>query len=233
MKFSSTILFTLLNAYLVSCQPVPEVHTVYVTHYTTIQSTVIDGGDATSIAVAEDTEATVTSSPNETSGAGVANLDNNAKELTTSASIAATDAQTASQDAVPTSIAKSATPATETSSSTSSTGTSQPSSGDHSGEGTFYSTGLGACGKTSQDTDYIVAVSHILYEENQVNGNSNDNSLCGKKIKATYEGNSVEVTVVDSCEGCSENDLDFSPSAFSQLADQSLGRIDITWEWVN
>mmetsp|Transcript_1874 Transcript_1874/g.1844 ORF Transcript_1874/g.1844 Transcript_1874/m.1844 type:complete len:230 (+) Transcript_1874:130-819(+) len=229
MKFSSTILITLLNSYLVSCQPVPEVHTVYVTHYTTIQSTVIDGGDATSIEVAEDTEATVTSSPSQTSGAGVANLDN-IKGLTTSASIADTDSPTTSQAA---SATINASPATETSSSSTSTGTSQPSSGDHSGEGTFYSTGLGACGKTNQDTDYIVAVSHILYEENQVNGNSNDNSLCGKKIKATYEGNSVEVTVVDSCEGCSENDLDFSPSAFSQLADQSLGRIDITWEWVN
>lgn len=229
MKFSSAILITLLNSYLVSCQPVPEVHTVYVTHYTTIQSTVIDGEGATSFEVAEDTEATVTSSPSQTSSARVANLDN-IKDLTTSSTIAANDSPTTSQAA---SATINASPATETSSSSSSTGTSQPSSGDHSGEGTFYSTGLGACGKTNQDTDYIVAVSHILYEENQVNGNSNDNSLCGKKIKATYEGNSVEVTVVDSCEGCSENDLDFSPSAFSQLADESLGRIDITWEWVN
>lgn len=66
MKFSSTILFTLLNSYLASCQPVPEVHTVFVTHYTTIQSTVING-EPTSIAVAEDTEARVTSSSKEPS----------------------------------------------------------------------------------------------------------------------------------------------------------------------
>lgn len=231
MKFSSAILFTLLNSYLVSCQPVPEIHTVFVTHYTTIQSTIING-EPTSVAVAEDTEPQVTSSSNEPSETNGANLANNAKELATSG-WAATDTQAVSQVAVNTDAAASPSPATGTSTSSTSTGTSQPSSGDHSGEGTFYSTGLGACGETNQDTDYIVAVSHILYENNQVNGNSNDNSLCGKKIKASYEGKSVEVTVVDSCEGCAENDLDFSPSAFSEIADQSLGRIDITWEWVN
>lgn len=53
-----------------------------------------------------------------------------------------------------------------------------------------------------------------------------------QKIRAYYEGNSVDVTVVDRCEGCAYNDLDFSPSAFTQLADKSLGRIDITWEWL-
>lgn len=226
MKFSSTILFTLLNSYLVSCQPVPEIQTVFVTHYTTIQSTVINGGEAT--AVADDTEASATSEPNR------ANLANNVKEIDTSAtSTVANNAQITNQAATNTAVSTNASPVTGTSTGSTSSGTSQPSSGDHSGEGTFYSAGLGACGKTSQDTDYIVAVSHILYESNQVNGNSNDNSLCGKKIKASYEGKSVEVTVVDSCEGCAENDLDFSPSAFSQIADQGLGRIDITWDWVS
>ena len=44
---------------------------------------------------------------------------------------------------------------------------------------------------------------------------------------------SVTVTVVDRCEGCSENDLDFSPAAFQQLADESLGRIDISWSYAD
>lgn len=228
MKFSSTLIFTLLNSYLVSCQPVPEVHTVFVTHYTTVQSTVISGGEATIAAVSEDTQAAATTSPDDSTQSQGANEANNAKEI---AATTYNNAQTTSQ--ATTGTTSSVTPATGTSTSSSSTQTSEPSSGDHSGEGTFYSTGLGACGETSQDTDYIVAVSHILYENNQVNGNSNDNALCGKKIKASYEGKSVEVTVVDSCEGCAENDLDFSPSAFSEIADQSLGRIDITWEWIS
>ena len=83
--------------------------------------------------------------------------------------------------------------------------------------------------------------------------NPNNNPVCNKKIKATCKpsttssvqphvnliflfqdgGNSVEVIVTDRCEACKETDLDFSPSAFTQLADQSIGRITgMTWEWV-
>ncbi|RCK59212.1 Papain inhibitor [Candida viswanathii] len=116
---------------------------------------------------------------------------------------------------------------------TSSSSSTQPTGSLQSGEGTYYSTGLGSCGITSSDTDYIIAVSHELYDKYTVGGNPNNNSLCGKKIRAFYNGNSVDVTVVDRCEGCAYNDLDFSPSAFDQLASQSLGRIDITWEWLD
>lgn len=122
------------------------------------------------------------------------------------------------------------TTAPEASTSTSSS-TSESTSGSFKGKGTFYSTGLGACGKVNKDTDHIVAVSQELYDKYTPNGNSNNNSLCGKKITAHYEGKSVDVTVVDSCVGCLYYDLDFSPSAFSELADQDLGRIDITWNW--
>ncbi|KAF8315049.1 hypothetical protein DL93DRAFT_2079744 [Clavulina sp. PMI_390] len=104
----------------------------------------------------------------------------------------------------------------------------------YSGDGTYYGTGLGACGITSKDTDYIVAVSHLLYDSYPgATANPNDNPICGKKIEAHYGGNSVTVTVVDRCVGCAMRDLDFSPSAFSQLADQSLGRISITWQWAS
>jgi expansin (peptidoglycan-binding protein) len=44
-------------------------------------------------------------------------------------------------------------------------------------------------------------------------------------------GKSVTVAITDRCTGCQIGDLDFSPSAFSALADESLGRIDITWVW--
>lgn len=91
---------------------------------------------------------------------------------------------------------------------------------------------MGACGVTSQDSDYIIAISHELYDEHDVDNNPNHNPLCGRKIRAHYQGKSVDVKVVDRCEGCAYNDLDFSPSAFTQLADKSLGRIDITWEWL-
>ena len=38
-------------------------------------------------------------------------------------------------------------------------------------------------------------------------------------------GKSVTVTAVDRCVGCNTWDLDFSPSAFSKLASQSVGRL--------
>ena len=46
------------------------------------------------------------------------------------------------------------------------------------------------------------------------------------------QGKSVTITVTDRCVGCAETDLDFSPAAFSQLADLSVGRLDgVTWHW--
>lgn len=106
--------------------------------------------------------------------------------------------------------------------------------GTQSGQGTFYATGLGACGITNKDTDYIAAVSHLLFDAfpgyNDVN--PNNNPICGRKVTATYQGKSVTVTITDRCTGCQIGDLDFSPSAFSQLADFAVGRLQgLTWVW--
>lgn len=103
--------------------------------------------------------------------------------------------------------------------------------GQYSGDGTWYNTGLGACGVTNLNSDYIVAISHQLFDETNP-GNPNNNPVCGNRIRAYYQGKSIDVTVTDRCGGCAYRDLDFSPAAFSQLAEQSLGRIPITWEWI-
>ncbi|KAJ3568805.1 hypothetical protein NP233_g5484 [Leucocoprinus birnbaumii] len=107
-------------------------------------------------------------------------------------------------------------------------------SGTQTGQGTFYSTGLGACGITNKDTDYIAAVSHDLFDTypgyNHVNPNTNP--LCGRKVTAKYQGKSVTVAITDRCTGCAITDLDFSPSAFNQLAAFSVGRISgMEWTW--
>ncbi|PPQ64402.1 hypothetical protein CVT26_002109 [Gymnopilus dilepis] len=106
--------------------------------------------------------------------------------------------------------------------------------GTQTGDGTFYSTGLGACGITNKDTDYIAAVSHLLFDTFPGAGvNPNLNPVCNKRIKATYQGKSVTITVTDRCTGCAITDLDFSPSAFDQLADESVGRLHgMTWDWL-
>ena len=33
--------------------------------------------------------------------------------------------------------------------------------------------------------------------------------------------------------GCQPTDLDVSSGAFSQLADQALGRVTVTWAWIS
>ncbi|KZT69915.1 hypothetical protein DAEQUDRAFT_668682, partial [Daedalea quercina L-15889] len=99
---------------------------------------------------------------------------------------------------------------------------------------TYYETGLGACGIDNTDTDYIVAVSEDLFDNypGYTGSNPNDNPVCNKQITASYNGNSVTVTVTDRCTGCATTDLDFSPSAFEQLADLSQGRLyGVTWDW--
>ncbi|KLO07319.1 plant expansin, partial [Schizopora paradoxa] len=102
--------------------------------------------------------------------------------------------------------------------------------------GTYYGTGLGACGITNKDTDFIAAAAESLFDSFPgATANPNNNPICGKKVLAQYEGKSVEVTITDRCGGCTlEGSLDFSPSAFSQLADMSVGRIHgMTWQFIS
>ncbi|KAF8349996.1 hypothetical protein F5887DRAFT_914015 [Amanita rubescens] len=64
-------------------------------------------------------------------------------------------------------------------------------------------------------------------------GDPNANPICGRKVKVTYQGKTVTVTITDRCTGCALTSLDFSPAAFDTLADPSVGRLyDIQWEWV-
>lgn len=191
----------------------PAVEWVTVTHYTTVlvgHNWYEASSSQTSATEAAETVSTVAASV----------VDAEWEETSTSAVATAAAA-------VETSPAPAASPA----SSSASSSAASPTGSVFSGQGTYYSTGLGACGITNVDTDYIVAISHELYDQYTPDGNPNKNTLCGKKIQASYEGKSVEVTVVDRCEGCQYYDLDFSPSAFQSIADESLGRIDITWQW--
>ncbi|KAK9455361.1 RlpA-like double-psi beta-barrel-protein domain-containing protein-containing protein [Dipodascopsis uninucleata] len=124
-------------------------------------------------------------------------------------------------------VSPSTTSSSATPSSTSGSGT-----GEYSGDGTFYDVGLGSCGNTNTDDELVVAVSNDLMSASD-NGNSNNNPLCGKTITAYRGDKSVTVTVVDTCMGCAEYDLDFSPTAFDYLGEASEGRIPITWSWDN
>lgn len=132
--------------------------------------------------------------------------------------------------AVTSSEAASSTSAAPSASSSSTSSSGGSGSGSNSGDGTYYDTGLGACGITSSDSDFIVAISHERFDAVNT-GNPNNNPLCGKKITAYRGDKSVEVTVVDRCPGCDKNSLDFSPAAYDVLGTEAEGRIPITWDF--
>ena len=73
------------------------------------------------------------------------------------------------------------------------------------GDLTYYSPALGACGTTSSDSDNICAVSHILFDASAKGSDPNANPLCGLKIRANRfneqakANRSVDLTVVDRC----------------------------------
>ncbi|KAK0207346.1 riboflavine-aldehyde-forming enzyme [Armillaria fumosa] len=92
------------------------------------------------------------------------------------------------------------------------------------GDATWYAPngGFGACGTPLQNSDHIVALSTAQYA-----GGAN----CGKVIRVSYEGRSVDVTVRDLCPGCGTNGIDLSSSAFQQLAGLDVGRIRVTWDY--
>jgi len=94
----------------------------------------------------------------------------------------------------------------------------------HVGRGTWFHTGQGNCGQWNTDQDPIVAMALAFY-------NQNNGVNCGQWLQITNTANSKTTLayVHDSCPGCSWNDLDMSPAVFSQLADLSVGVLEISW----
>lgn len=88
---------------------------------------------------------------------------------------------------------------------------------------------MGACGWWNQDTDYITAISELIFLTwPGATANPNNNPVCGNKIRAWYGANYVDVTVVDYCVGCTNPwHLDMSPSAFQNLTTLDQGMVDI------
>lgn len=87
------------------------------------------------------------------------------------------------------------------------------------------------CTETNGNSELVVAISKSLFDPQTPGDNSNNNPLCNDRLRATYNGKSVEVTVVDRCERCNTNDIDLSPAAFQALAELGIGRVQGTWEW--
>ncbi|EIW74044.1 plant expansin [Coniophora puteana RWD-64-598 SS2] len=108
--------------------------------------------------------------------------------------------------------------------------------GTQTGDGTFYTPGLGACGITNTEQDMIVAVSETLFDTfpGYTGTNPNNNPVCNQKISATYGSITINVTVTDRCTACALTDLDFTPAGFQQFAPETAGRIHgVQWDWID
>lgn len=75
------------------------------------------------------------------------------------------------------------------------------------------------CGGFHSNSDPIVALS----------GQNMDQSLCGKRIKMTYNGVTEYATIVDMCPGCGPWALDLSEGLFPDFAPLSDGVIYGDW----
>ncbi|KAG7093151.1 hypothetical protein E1B28_009434 [Marasmius oreades] len=96
----------------------------------------------------------------------------------------------------------------------------------HTGDVTFYTPGLGACGHTNNANEFVAAAAAPVFDTFPgATANPNNNPICGKQTTVTYQGKSVTVTLVDRCPGCGNGGIDLSPAAFQRLASLDKGRL--------
>ncbi|RPD62758.1 hypothetical protein L226DRAFT_323248 [Lentinus tigrinus ALCF2SS1-7] len=96
----------------------------------------------------------------------------------------------------------------------------------HSGRGTWFDVGLGACGKTNVNSDKIVAISSAIY-------GSGGNCEQWMHITNTANGKSAYGKVRDECPGCGAYDIDMSPSLFQELGSLDTGVLKVSWHYEN
>jgi len=87
----------------------------------------------------------------------------------------------------------------------------------------------GACGTVHSDNDFIAALDYRSYGDLGA-----ESSYCGKQIRVTWQGKTVDVIVADACPTCSNSaSVDLSKAAFGALADPTVGELDdISWETI-
>ncbi|GAA5871812.1 hypothetical protein JCM3774_000306 [Rhodotorula dairenensis] len=96
------------------------------------------------------------------------------------------------------------------------------------GYATYYTQNgvAGHCGSVNPDSAYIVALPSATYA---------GGSHCGQQvtITRTSTGKTIQATVADSCPTCVNNAcLDLSVAAFTAIATEAEGMVDITWQFI-
>jgi len=92
----------------------------------------------------------------------------------------------------------------------------------HTGRGTWFYPGLGACGYTDGSGDPIVAISSKRW---------GTGSNCDQWLKITADGKTAYARARDECPSCGSGDLDMSPSLFEKFASLDVGVLSISWNF--
>ncbi|KAI1392433.1 RlpA-like double-psi beta-barrel-protein domain-containing protein-containing protein [Hypoxylon trugodes] len=98
----------------------------------------------------------------------------------------------------------------------------------YAGDMTYYTPGLGACGKWNSESDHIVALAPAQYG---YDANPNKAKVCGRKINIHYGDKTATATVTDKCPECASGSIDVSPAVFKELASLDAGRVQVTWNY--
>ncbi|KAI5295482.1 hypothetical protein KEM52_001256 [Ascosphaera acerosa] len=104
---------------------------------------------------------------------------------------------------------------------------STPFDGKHVGKITYYDPagGLTSCGTTfDTNTQNVVALNMALSGPA-----SNNNPLCGRQIRASYNGKTTVGTVEDKCAGCDPNHIDVSAKMLKELGIVDMAE-GVEWE---
>lgn len=81
----------------------------------------------------------------------------------------------------------------------------QPIQKRASGQFTYYAVGMGACGRQNSEGEMVVALNTPSWD---------GGSHCFETVTITINGITIPAQVVDRCEGCGPEDLDFSAGLF-------------------
>jgi len=92
---------------------------------------------------------------------------------------------------------------------------------------------VGACGIINDESDYVVAIGHHIWDTAQTSLSPGKNPYCGKKIAATLSatGKTVTVTIVDKCAGCNDESLDFSGGAWDDIINRAAPFEGLRWHF--
>ncbi|MEU8461578.1 hypothetical protein [Streptomyces sp. NPDC029003] len=95
----------------------------------------------------------------------------------------------------------------------------------YKGTATFYTPGLGECGKVIKESDLAVALDPTMFDIGY------PSHTCGRKVVITYKGKSITAVVLDRAPGAGRHGLDLTPGAFKALAPLDKGKLDVTWRF--